>query len=260
MPPTIFWTPLPTLSPEEAEIRVLDLLQHNAGCRLPCWWGITPGETSASAAIQFLSTFTHLWTALGAPGNEHYADVEQGSAIDSMVSSYQIFGNYGNIDYTFRGGVVDTISAYQGGGTDNHPAEMYQLSRILDSNGEPEEIWVSAAPNSPLGNTADLYLFYGKQGIFAHYVYYDLDIFGGKLRICPQGIGPEELQLWSSATNQFTTFEDYYFGHPISWPTLETAIGMDLETFYQTFKSSAGNLCFETPAKLWEYVTPIATP
>lgn len=259
VPPTVVWTPLPTLSPEEAEIQVLDLLQHNAGCRLPCWWGITPGETSVSTAIQFLSSFTHLWTVLGTPGNESSVDVEQGASINSMVSSYRVFGNYGSVDYTFRDGVIDTIYAYHGGGTGDRRAEVYQLSRILDSYGNPDEIWFSAAPNSPLGNTADLYLFYGQQGIFVHYVYQNLVVSADKMEVCPHGVGPEELYLWSPSTYQIATFQDY-FGYPISWPPIETSLGVDQDTFYQTFKGNSYNTCINTPTRLWEYPSPIATP
>jgi hypothetical protein len=259
VPPTIVWTPLPTLSPDEAESRVLDLLQYNAGCSLPCWWGITPGETSASTAIQFLSTFTDLATVLGTPGNEHSAVVEQGAAIDYVGSSYRIFGNYGSTDYTFQDGLVDTISANYGGGTGDHRAEMYQLSRILSSNGEPGEIWVSAAPNSPLGNTADLYLFYGQQGIFVHYLYQDLVVSADKMEICPFGVGPEELKLWSPSAHRYAGFADYYFSHPVSWPPIETALGMDRAAFYRAFKNPADSLCFETPLQFWDYVPPTVT-
>lgn len=41
--PTLANSPLPTLPPNEAQALVLELLEHNAGCRLPCWWGFSPG-------------------------------------------------------------------------------------------------------------------------------------------------------------------------------------------------------------------------
>src|SRR5262245_28586986 len=51
------WTPRPTLPPAQAEALALDLLTHNADCRLPCWWGFTPGQTSWQVARSFLATF-----------------------------------------------------------------------------------------------------------------------------------------------------------------------------------------------------------
>jgi hypothetical protein len=35
-------TPLPTLDPDAAATLVLELLDNNGGCSLPCWWGATP--------------------------------------------------------------------------------------------------------------------------------------------------------------------------------------------------------------------------
>ena len=50
-------TPLPTLSQRDAHDLIQALLQNNGGCRLPCWWGITPGQTDWNTARQFLDTF-----------------------------------------------------------------------------------------------------------------------------------------------------------------------------------------------------------
>ncbi len=35
-----------TLPTGEAQKMVQELLENNAGCRLPCWWGIVPGKTT----------------------------------------------------------------------------------------------------------------------------------------------------------------------------------------------------------------------
>src|SRR5688572_13990138 len=44
----------PTMTTDEAKRLVRDLLENNAGCKLPCWWGITPGKTTWSEARQIL--------------------------------------------------------------------------------------------------------------------------------------------------------------------------------------------------------------
>ena len=55
--PSPTWTPIPTRTPtatplpfptlESAEMQsfIAEMLSTNGGCELPCWWGITPGET-----------------------------------------------------------------------------------------------------------------------------------------------------------------------------------------------------------------------
>jgi hypothetical protein len=54
------WTPLPTLNAENVKQLLADLLGNNAGCRLPCFWGITPGKTTWQEASTFLESFTML--------------------------------------------------------------------------------------------------------------------------------------------------------------------------------------------------------
>lgn len=58
--PAFTWTSLPilpTLSTSGADLLISDLLINNGGCKLPCWWGIMPGETPWNEAYQTLSTF-----------------------------------------------------------------------------------------------------------------------------------------------------------------------------------------------------------
>ena len=252
IPPTIVWMPLPTLTAEKAEMKVLDLLNHNAGCHLPCWWGITPGETSEINAIQFLSTFTDVETVWGLPGDYHFLHVEPGSVVDDIDSNYKIYGGYGGIEYTFQNGLVDTISAYHGGGTGDHKVQTFQLSRLLADYGKPDEAAIWASPGAPGGSSLDLYIIYDI-GIFVDYLYFDVEIVGNTMRACPQGIGPEELNLWSPKISQSTLdyYNDYYgIGN---LPILQTAIGMDLNTFYNLYKGPDNRACIETPVDLWMY-------
>jgi hypothetical protein len=258
--PTIIWNPIPTLSPQESMSKASDLLINNGGCLFPCWWGITPGKTSAVEAIQFLATFTELRTVIGTPGNERSTILEPGSSFNYMSSTYQINGNYGGTDYTFEDGMVDTISPYHGGGTGNRRAEVYELSRVLSTYQKPDEIWFAAAPGSPAGNVADIYLFYGKQGFFVHYAYFDLKRDQINMQICPQGIGPEELAMWAVQYHQYTSLENYYFHTTVSKPSFELATGMNPEDFYQMYKNIGNNQCFDTPVSLWEYEQRTATP
>ena len=59
--PIVSLTPSPTsyprLSREEAKPRIIEMLQTNAGCRLPCWWGITPGKTRWEEVHALLSPY-----------------------------------------------------------------------------------------------------------------------------------------------------------------------------------------------------------
>ena len=46
--PTV--TPGPTLSPEQEGDFLSSLMSENGGCELPCWWGVTPSQTSSQEA------------------------------------------------------------------------------------------------------------------------------------------------------------------------------------------------------------------
>lgn len=59
-PPTPTVTPSPTMAPtltaDQEQSLVLDLLQNNAGCQLPCWWGFMPGKATWQTAQAFFAS------------------------------------------------------------------------------------------------------------------------------------------------------------------------------------------------------------
>jgi hypothetical protein len=52
---TPFPTPIATLDENLARQRVLELFQTNNSCKLPSWWGITPGKTTWDDALKILA-------------------------------------------------------------------------------------------------------------------------------------------------------------------------------------------------------------
>jgi hypothetical protein len=48
---------VPTLGPTETYFSILNLLNSNADCEKPCFWGIVPGETTYSEAVTVLHPF-----------------------------------------------------------------------------------------------------------------------------------------------------------------------------------------------------------
>jgi hypothetical protein len=50
------------MTADEEYALVSEMLQDNGGCRLPCWWGFTPGETSwQTTEILFTSRGKKVW-------------------------------------------------------------------------------------------------------------------------------------------------------------------------------------------------------
>ena len=235
------WTPPPTLSAAEAEKRVLELLTHNAGCQLPCWWGTTPGETPLSIARQFLSSLaTKVYNATPFP-------VERNGAIylaDGIGIDYRLTGKFsdGSVDYNSANGVVDSIIVSPRG------TELsYQLHHLLTTYGEPERVLFGADTDY---NQFSILLYYPKRGITAYYQGEFIRL-SETYRVCPQGIGPE---LWLWAPGKVVTVAD----EPLVGPEtvrlmrpINEVTNLDLDTFYQTYRDS-NTVCFESPRTFWE--------
>jgi hypothetical protein len=127
VPPTL--TPAPTLTTRQAQEMVLDLLKNNAGCELPCYWGITPGETTWQDALIYLASFSERFEG----GNY---DV---TASDGNELSYLAFEIRNTIpeydepvlsDYIEKNGIIDSISV-PGIGTELR----YQVHQVLNRYG-----------------------------------------------------------------------------------------------------------------------------
>lgn len=62
--PTPTWTIAPTgesMSAGEQQDAIELLWETNGGCEFPCWWGITPGETTVNDVIAELSPFSTVY-------------------------------------------------------------------------------------------------------------------------------------------------------------------------------------------------------
>jgi hypothetical protein len=244
--PAVTWTPLPTLPVEEAQALIQDLLENNAGCRLPCWWGIVPGETSWQEAHQFLAPFA---TKFEQGGSGQIVEGGITYQTTNYTVAYEIVGEPrgGGAGFGVKNGIVDLI--YVG---PNSTIRSYQLHQLLTNYGKPNDIFVETFSNLPDGYLPfRLALFYSEQRILAEFEY-EAQRADDMLKGCPQPIGPQ-LSLWGA--NKVLTEEDIQ--RQISGPdtdpplSLEEVTDMSIETFYQTFKNPAYEACIETPVELW---------
>lgn len=234
--PTMTWTPLPTLPPEERWERVRDLFLNNAGCRLPCWWGITPGETTWDYAQHYLAPIATDYGILGKLADVHFV-VENESEL-------------GALDFLLLDGIISRIIVKPVG-----TQWGYQLHQLLSSYGKPGEVRLDTE-STPFANylNFNLYLYYPEQATLAHYRYQASKI-GRIIRTCPQGTGfGPELTLWSFPWREFPL--EYVntrlgLGRDSPIPKLEDVTELNLDTFYEIFKVRDVSACIETPAELW---------
>jgi hypothetical protein len=251
-PTSPIWTPQPTLPADEAKLYILDLLQNNGGCQLPCWWGITPGQTTWLEAQAFLQRFAIDISIKDIEENVRIAYVQIPSPFDVPYITYL------NQEYGIRNGIVETIQTYNYDITNE-----YNLPNVLQKYGQVDEVGISTAKYSdnPNNRPFSISLFYISKGILIEYVGYkkvsgagNVELEDDKIRACPQGGTYNFLYIWSpnleldfdKAAKKFLDIENQPF--PIR---LKEATGMDVKTFYETFRDPNTTICLETPKQLW---------
>lgn len=238
-------TPLPTLSPNDAYLRLQDILQNNANCRLPCWWGFTPGKTSWQDASRFLETFTTI----------NQEEISNKNPIGDYVYVYlPLPPDKGTLNHTYviKDNKIAEISAYV---YDWSP--FLFLNNVLAEQGPPDEAFIRTFRNSDYIDGSRLYeiiLFYGKLGILLEYSGGRLNTVGEKLQNCFDDMKSPFIYIWSPDTPMTSAeaINKYLDIVNLPYPIyLEKATGMDVVTFYETFEKSGNTTCLETPLELW---------
>jgi hypothetical protein len=235
------WTPLPTLSPEKASQLVAELLETNGGCELPCWWGITPGETSWNVAFQFLSRLSIYIGVTKVKDQIVFASAK-------IPVPYPVaYAQYLMHDYSIEYGIVDAIRIYN-----FDLAPNYYLSRVLQIYGQPEGIWIRTFREEEQSRPFLIDIFYSDKGILLEYGGGDIKDMGDYLVNCLDERRTPYIYLW--APDKETTFEDatkrYLYTEDVSPVPLQDATGMSVSAFYEKFISQ-GKVCLETPKDLW---------
>jgi len=240
-------TPEPTLTVEESQKLVQDLLENNAGCRLPCWWGITPGETAWNEARQILLKVSSYVTP----------NIEDTTSYSTSAKVYPPYpkdpARYIETNYFVENGVVRYMRVYIEGST-----PYYHLSKFLENYGVPTEIWIRTFPQEDMEFQPFLIdMFYQDLGVIVEYgTGHPLEEVNGNIRNCSiNEMDSPFLHLWSPTTEELSFQEAKKFIDTMSLPEpkpLFEATGMDVKTFSETFKNPEANACIETPRELWE--------
>jgi hypothetical protein len=262
MPPTRTPRPrrAPPLTAEEEQALVLGLLQDNGGCRLPCWWGFTPGVTAWYTADTFFASH-------GKRVQRHKGSQMTNYGVDFDIPQYslQIYQDYFVADDTIDIISIRAVPAERNGEivygnvqfAEN--LEPYLLSQMLAVYGQPSQSFLKTySSDLPGWLPFSLLLFYPEQGILVEYngpigeegKRYGPIEEGEMIRICPWR---SEINLWlwsperamtiGRVTGDYIDVSDYR--------SLEEVTGMSIEQFYQTFSQPDNQTCLETPADLW---------
>ncbi len=249
-------TPAPTMTKNEEHTFVSRMIQDNGGCRLPCWWGFTPGETELQTIRDFFlsrGVMTKLWTLEGSSNYTVYFT-------DNLSTVIQ---NYGG-----QKGLLDMISLVGNPPVRNEEYvygdpqftevwEPYLPPQLLENYGPPEEVFLGADLWSPL-QFFDLLIFYPQQGFLVQYSG-PLTEQGDQLRVCPSH-AEIHLDLWNPGSitrlKDVAGIEGYTYSpedHSLL-RSLAEATGMSTTEFIEEM-SQPGN-CIETPKEVWQLDIP----
>lgn len=235
--PIVTPTPVPTLSPEQVVSVINDLYEDNGGCFLPCFWGFTPGQTEwqtvqqllMPVALQISLSDNYAEVRLPAPGNIDLIELSQSYLFEEGVITWIVSP------------VIHTLN--------------FQPSSILHTYGPPNEVWLLTA-NAPAEGywRSSMTLFYPQQGFILQYGGDNVQQ-NGKVHGCGfeqddiilLGVwSPQEALSYKAVAGQSVRFGETTFDLP-----LEEATGMNIETFYETFKDPNNPICLESPLSLW---------
>lgn len=255
-PPTL--TPLPTLTSAEVQKMLNFMIYQNGGCKLPCWWGITPGITKFDKAMNTLSTFV---TKIESDEINYRGQAAISSGIYYTVPGKQVTQGFGLLSVD---GIVQDVDIYE----DN--TGQFPLTKLLSAYGKPEEIYIATEPASPDNIVPfGLILLYPNQGILAYFFSeYGGRINGDYVSICPQYTLPV-LYLWASDSPQQSgiemkrLLENVIYGfHESEYRTIETVGALSIDKFYATFRQKNNSSCITTEAEQWwtnpaTYVPPV---
>jgi len=262
MTPVLF----PTLGVEQMETFIVDRLADNGGCELPCWWGVTPGETS--------------WQTVRQHFPEQGIQVLEGG---SLALRYQSGQYRGHPTYTD----LMVVNLYQDDGmirsieirNDSYYLPLqeqftslwqrYALQPVLSRHDVPTRVFFDMTIGAPcIGSgsfpTYDMWVIYDDQGMAIRYsglLLYDHDtwsvcpVFGQSRRI--------EISLWSVkddvAPPDFAAGVYDPAGDFSVYGFLPELTTMSTQTFYETFRQTEPQACVEIPRTPYDGVE-IVTP
>lgn len=249
-------------SKEEAYSKLINLLQTNAGCQLPCWWGITPGVSTPSDAYLTLISFREIaYVGLLYPDggvvdfkyhekdlivafNVEYLSNVDGKTVKMLKIFTQTLRDLGNRSYEN----VYGSSVY------NELLGSYSIDNMLSKYGRPSQVLVRAdVYDYSQRETFEITLLYPETGIFARYNSV-AERVGDKIRGCPS---KAVIELWLLTPTEKDTYQEILSANDETWEEnwpyttpIQEATSMTVEDFYQMYKEPT-DMCLDTPLNIW---------
>jgi len=239
--------PLPTLPPAEALEKVRELLETNGGCTFPCWWGITPGQTTWNEVLDTLQPIA--WMVDKPRMREEYDD-KLFVAVFFAIDDHPALMNSMSVTFVFDHDSTRIDWLYTG--------QPYNIEELLLSYGVPEEIWVTADGIPVTGPIVySINLFYSHKGImtgisnYAAMVHKNGEDFA---KVCNNAFIDDAVGLLFFPPDTTMEYQDFFIEdkRPNEFLPIQTATNMTPEDFYDFVLNGGPNDCFDIPMSNWD--------
>jgi hypothetical protein len=241
-------TSMPTISPADVEAQVIALLKNNGGCRLPCFWGLTPGKTKREVAVSFLHQFMNI-----SPGVEITIprdDLQIGIKVYLANAAHQT-GTLPEIEVITTAyhripqdsGYVD-INNFDNSYYHEY-FQYYTLPYLLNNYGEPDDIYFDF--ETDFVKEFHIYLDYSRLGWGAK-LSMPLYIFKNVVKGCP---AKAFTTLWLWTPGDTKTAKEYGFSSNTLFKSIKEIPNITLEEFYNKYKDPTNGECLEIPLSVW---------
>jgi hypothetical protein len=244
-------TYMPPLPQDEAQAKIVELLRDNGGCRLPCFWGLTPGISS----VQSANTLLHSLFADREDGSS--TTIREGDLIVEpgvWIMPYKNIGEqdivrFISVGFSVREDVEFYVSFPYAFDSPLYSQyfEYYTLASLLSNYGKPANVYINfeADPGSPY----EYYLFldYTEFGWVAMLTM-PLRKEGEVLISCPTQ-SFLRLKLWS--LDDMESAREFGFADGTTAKSIEEATSISLDEFYLRYKDPTYTQCLETTADIY---------
>jgi hypothetical protein len=243
-------TEVPVLPVEEAEAKVLELLKSNGGCQLPCFWGLTPGQTKREEAVSFLYQFMNISPGPGVEITIPRDDLQLGTNVYLANAANQtgILQEIEVITTAYHRIPQDSGYVYINNFDNPYYHEYFQyytLSYLLKNYGKPDDIYFDI--ETDFVKEFHIYLDYSRLGWGAKLLM-PLSISKDVVKGCP---AKAFTTLWLWTPGDTRTAKKYGFSSNTLFKSIKEIPDITLEEFYNKYKVPTNDKCVEIPLSVW---------
>jgi hypothetical protein len=257
---------VPTFEANAAFELLRDYLKNKPPCQLPCWGGITPGNSTLGDVQKQLTVFSGISErAYFGEAGDSWITGNFRIKFDEKISigTHYLASTSNETILFIRISTGSTESTTEGavyaGQHHNELFFAYTLAQIVSTYGLPAQTFMTANINVAEPTSPDFFvirLLYPDSGIFAIYTM-PIETGGTHYKFCPsESLIDFDLIPQGHSNDYKNLFEQ---SGTLEWSlslnspydkSTEEALGIENDEFYRLIISSP-NQCFETPKNIW---------